>query len=219
MKQNNVVVFGAGGHGKVIIDILEKMGCWHILGFLDSSKESGTEILDYKVLGNEQFVTTLAPETFYIVAVGDNWIRREIVKRLIELKSDLKFATAIHPTAVIARDVEIGPGTAVMAGAVINPCTRIGNHCKINTQCSVDHDNTIGDFAAIEPGAVLNGTIRVGTCSTVASGAVVRHGINIGDHVIVGAGATVLNDVEDRVIVYGTPAKVIRSRLENERYL
>ncbi len=219
MNRKPIVIFGAGGHGKVITDILEKMGTWQILGFLDSSRAKGSLVMDYAVLGNEEDLLTLPQDVSCIIAIGDNWTRSQVEKKLLKIKPTLFFAIAIHPGAVIGRDVEVGVGTVVMAGAVINPCTKIGRHCKVNTGATIDHDNVLGDFSAVEPGATLSGTVSVGEFSTIAVGAKVKHGIAIGPHTVIGAGSTVLSNIADHVVAYGTPAVVVRTRKVNDRYL
>ena len=154
-----------------------------------------------------------------IVAIGDNWTRARVVARIRELQPDFQFVTAIHPDVCVARDVSIGEGTVVMAGAVVNTGTRIGAFCILNTRCSVDHECTLGEFSSVAPGVVTGGCVAIGPFSAVGIGATLIHEVRIGEHTVVGAGATVVNDVPDHVVVYGTPARFVRSREAGEPYL
>lgn len=217
----NALVFGAGGQGRVIADIIECNHSHNILGFLDDAVKIGTRIgTAYEVLGDRFAAATLCnANTEMFIAVGDNWSRAKLIAHLKELNRAIVFGTAVHPSACIARGVKIGVGASVMAGATINVDSVLGQFCIINTQASIDHDCTIGDFASVLPGAVLGGNVNVGEFSVVALKAGIIHQINIGAHSVIGAGATVVNDVPSFSVAYGNPAKVVRSRKQGESYL
>jgi len=219
--KNNVVVVGSGGHAKVIIDIIEKQDSFSIIGLIDGFRKPGTEIYGYKVLGGEAILATADYKdiTHGIVAIGDNWVRSRVATTIKQLKPDCSFIKAIHPSANLARDVIIGEGTAVMAGAIINSGTVIGSHCIINTNASVEHDNTLGSFVAIAPGAVTGGNVTIGDFSTVGLGAKVIHKIAIGTHSLIGAGAVVIEDIGNQAVWYGIPARLARKRAVDESYL
>ena len=150
--RKKVVIIGAGGHAKVIADIIEKSGD-EIVGFLDDNKEIGTTIInEYKVIGdlNNRFTMAVTKENLeFIIAIGDNKKREEISH-----SPNLKFYTAIHPSAQIGLDVEIQEGTVIMANACINSSAKIGKHCIINTGAIIEHDNIIEDFVHISPNAI-----------------------------------------------------------------
>lgn len=213
-----VVIIGSGGHGRVILDILEKQAAYEIAGFIDDQKPVGTKIYDYQVLGKVADLKSLEVE-HAIIAIGDNWSRGRVARELEAAAPRMKLATAIHPAATLARDVEIQPGTVIMAGAVLNPGTRVGRNCIINTAASVDHDCQIGDFASLGPGAVLGGNVKVGAYSAVSIGATVIHGMQIGANAVIGAGAAVVSDIEAFAVAYGVPCRSVRKRNEDERYL
>lgn len=218
---NDIVIIGSGGHAKVIIDIVEKQGLFNIVGLIDAFKAIGTEVFGYKVIGNESVLLTSNFQNVRhgIVAIGDNWVRHQVVKKIIALCSNFQFVTAIHPSANIAKGVTIGNGTVLMAGSILNSDTIVGDHCIINTNSSLDHDNIIGDFVTIAPGAVTGGNVAVGDFSSVSLGAKVIHKIVIGKHSLVGAGSVVVNNVESQSVCYGVPAKMIRERSIGEKYL
>ena len=213
-----VVIVGAGGHGRVIYDSLRHMGT-KVLGFLDTNKPIGTKVRDLTVIGHHSDVLKYSDRAEIIIGIGDNWIRSEMRRQLLEISPNILFGKAIHPSAVISKDVLIGSGTVVMAGAVINTATKIGEHAIINTSASIDHDCEIGEFSAIQPGAVLGGEVNLGEFCTIALGARVIHGIKIGSHTVIGAGATVLKNLPAFSVAYGSPAKVIRSRKSSDTYL
>ena len=209
-----ILIVGCSGHARVVIDIVELEGKYRIHGLIDSFKDSGTQLLGYEVIGTEEDIPTLVrsgtASAMGIVAIGDNWSRARIVTRIRELQSNFQFLTAIHPSACVARDVHVGDGTVVMAGAVVNVGSSIGPFCILNTCCSVDHDCILGEYSSLAPGVVTGGQVVVGAFSAFGIGATAIHKVQIGEHTVVGAGATVLKDVPDRVVVYGTPARIIR---------
>jgi sugar O-acyltransferase (sialic acid O-acetyltransferase NeuD family) len=207
----NILIFGAGGHGKVIVDIVEKQGVYQILGILDPNKKPGELFCGYPVLGGDETVGRHASKASRgIIAVGENSIRARVTKHVSEIHPAFAFVSAVHPSAVLGKDVAIGPGSVVMAGVVINSGSRIGSHCVLNTRCSLDHDGLLGDFAQIAPGATLGGNVRVGEHAFVGLGASVIHEKKIGEHAVVGAGAVVIRDVPSYSVAVGVPARVIK---------
>ena len=198
----NVVIIGAGGHAKVIADIVLLSGD-NLIGFLDDNKEKQglTIFKGYKVIGKISDADKYQ-NSYFIIAIGDNYRRSDIAEKL-----NLKYYTAIHPKAIIADTVKIGEGTVVMAGAVINPSTKVGKHCIVNTSCSIDHDNTLEDYVHISPGAHLAGTVYIEEYTWICAGATVSNNISISSDIIVGAGATVLKNLSTAGTYVGTPAR------------
>lgn len=195
----NVIIIGAGGHGKVIADMVSCAGD-RVLGFLDDGK-AGTQVLgpvsDY----------VKYPEAAFIVAIGSADARRRVVQQL----KNVRWYTAIHPKATVsAADVTVGEGTAVMAGAVINPGAKIGRHCIVNTGAIVEHDNRIGDFAHISVGAKLAGTVTVGENTWIGIGAVVSNNVSVCHDCLIGAGAVVVRSIEEPGTYAGVPARKIK---------
>lgn len=190
-----VIIIGAGGHGKVIADIIKLSGDT-VFGVLDDN----TSIPG--VMGEVSECTKYLDKSF-IIAIGNNAIREKIVC----LYPNLKYYTAIHPTAVIAGDVEIGEGTAIMAKAVVNSSAVIGNHCIVNTAAVVEHDNIIGNYVHISPGAVLCGTVNVGDRTHFGAGSVVKNNISITDDVVIGCGGCVVKNIADSGTYVGVPIK------------
>ena len=187
-----VVIIGAGGHSKVIADIVTKSKD-NLIGFLDDNKNllNKTIYLDKKVIGTTDDIEKYN-DCWFLIGIGNNKIRKEI-----SMKYKLNYYTAIHPSAIISNEVTIGEGTVIMPGVVVNTGTSIGKHCIINTSCSIDHDNVIEDFVHISPGAHLAGTVKIGEESWICAGVTVINNITIAKNNIIGAGATVIKNINN----------------------
>lgn len=206
--KEKLVVFGAGGHAKVVIDIIEQQGNYKIAGLLDDDlKLQGQRFFGYPVLGTRAHLPALvsAQLRHAIVAIGDNADRAAVAAQLDQL--GWRFANAVHPRASIGRGVNIGPGSVVMAGCVVNADAYLGAQVIVNTGATVDHDCRIEDNVHIAPGCHLCGNVGVGQGSLLGAGSTVIPGVSIGKHVIVGAGSTVIRDVTDETRVSGSPAR------------
>ncbi len=196
---NRLIIIGASGHGKVVADIAELNGYTDIV-FLDNNPEI-KNCAGYPVLGPDSMISQLEGDVF--VAIGNAEIRKKIMKK----NRDRFFPVLFHPSAVVAESVEIGAGSVIMAGAVVNPEARIGRGVIVNTCSSVDHDCIIGDYCHISVGTHLCGTVNVGECSWIGAGAIVINNINICADCMIGAGAVVINNLEESGIYIGIPAK------------
>lgn len=201
----SVLILGAGGHAKVVADILQSQEI-SVLGFLDDNpNQTGKTLLGLPVLGPiEEY--RLFNSSGLVIGIGLNTTRRAIVERLGQAADNL-WVNAIHPSAIIARSARIGRGVVVAAQTVINPDTVIGDHVIINTSASVDHDCVIGDYAHIAPGAHLAGSVQVGTGALIGIGAQVIPNRTIGGWSTIGAGATVIHNIPENIIAKGTPAQ------------
>lgn len=207
MKEK-VVLIGAGGHAKVIIDILNQNGNYEIIGCLDKSYREKGKILGCDVIGDDSMIPKLYSRGIKkaFVALGDNKLRHRISKNLISRGFSL--VNAISEKSYIARSVRLGSGIAVMAGAVINPDTIIGDNVIINTNVSIDHDCNIGESCHIAPGANLSGNVSIGVGTFLGTGCKVRDKINIGEWSVVGVGSAVVGDIPSHSLAYGVPARV-----------
>ena len=200
-----LVIIGASGHGKVIADIAKKLNYSEIV-FLDDDTNL-VECNGYRVVGTTKDVKSYKSYEF-VVAIGNAGIRKKIQNQLMNENS--KIATLVHPKAVIGENVVLGAGTVIMAGAVINPCVKIGNGCIINTCASVDHDCVIGDFAHISVGAHIAGTVTIGECTWIGAGATIINNLNICGSCTIGAGAVVVKDITEQGTYIGVPAKRLK---------
>ncbi len=207
---SNVFVFGASGHAKVVIDILERTKGMKVAFVVDDTTQArGARFCGYPVIGRAALLAGRRKAGTGIIAIGDNSVRARIAAWLME--QGFRATSAMHPASIVARRVEIGEGTAVMAGVVLNSETRVGSHVIINTGATVDHDCTIGDFVHIAPGCHLCGGVTVGAGALLGVGTAVIPGVHIGANVVVGAGSTVVQDVPDGARVAGSPCRPIAS--------
>lgn len=211
-----VVIFGTGGHSKVIHDILIKQNRYKPVAFVSKNRNLKKFLgLDHIEEGDINKYGFKAG----IIAIGDNHTRKLVCDFIQSKTNNFEFVSAIHPSAQIGSFVEIGSGAAIMANVVVNSGTKIGAHAILNTSCSIDHDCSIEDFVSIAPGAVLGGNVSVGFSSAISLGAKVIHGKKIGVHTVVGAGALVLSDIDNNKVAYGNPCRIIKGRAIGEKYL
>jgi sugar O-acyltransferase (sialic acid O-acetyltransferase NeuD family) len=208
LMSTNYVIYGAGGHSLVVIDILRSRGIGVAQVFDDHPmgrhRAHGDVSPGIRLVGADLFPSIDVP---VILCVGRNNERAELDRLL-----DAAWGQAIHDSAIIAPDVPIGEGTVVHHRSVIQTNSRIGRHCLINTAASIDHDNVIGDFVHVSPHATLCGHVEVGDGTHIGAGAIVIPKVKIGRWCTVGAGAVVLRDVPDHATVVGNPARVLPGR-------
>lgn len=205
----SIFVFGASGHAKVVIDVIEREGLSIIASIFDDDVSlKGGQFFGYPVLGGKDSLIVMNRSINRgIIAIGNNRIRRNISKWLLE--KNFQLVSSTHPSAQLGRDIIIGDGTVLMASVVVNSGSRIGQNVIVNTLASVDHDCVIGDNVHIAPGVRLCGNVHIGENSIVGAGSIIVPNIVIGNNVTVGAGSTVLRDIPDGKTVVGSPAKSI----------
>jgi len=213
MMTRPVILIGAGGHAKVLIASLLLLRR-EIIGIAEAKIEKQSELLwEIPIIGADEAIKKFGSEEIELVnglgSVGSPHRRMEIYQRF--KKEGYRFAGVVHPSALIMRDVELGEGVQIMAGAIIQPGCRIGDNAVINTGAILDHDCIIGEHTHIAPGSVLSGGVRVGTASHVGTSATVIQGIEVGENVVIGAGAVVIKNIPDGVKVVGVPARIITS--------
>lgn len=192
-----MILYGAGGHGKVVSTILDKK----ISFFFD--KEDRNELLnDLRVV---KYSEHISPYETVIVTIGDNRIRNLVSK---SCKHD--FSKIIHETALVDYSTTVGVGSQLLHRCVIQAGTIIGKHTIINTSASIDHDCQIGDYAHIAPNSTLCGNVEIGEGTLIGAGTTIIPGVRIGKWCVIGAGSVVVNDMPDNVLAFGNPAKIIR---------
>jgi len=203
----NVIIAGAGGHGKVVCDALLAQGL-DVKGFIDKDSQKWRSfLLGFPILGDIDVL--VHHEVELAMGIGDNTTREKVFLRAKTL--GFRFVNVIHPSAVIGRGCRLGEGVVIFANVVINPDTQIGDDVILNTSCSVDHDCVIEAHAHVAPGARLAGNVKVGEGTLIGIGTAVIPGIKIGAHSIVGAGSVVVGDMPDYCVAVGNPARVIKS--------
>lgn len=200
MKQ--LIIIGASGHGKVVVDIA-KLNGYHKIAFLDDD-EGVKMCMRYPVVGRLAEAECYSDADFF-VSIGNACIREKIQNRL--QKNGLQIISLIHPDAVIGNSVTIGTGTVIMAGVVVNPDTVIGDGCIINTGASIDHDNVIEDYVHVSVGSHLAGSVKIGKATWIGIGAVVSNNITICSNCMIGAGAVVVRNIMEVGTYIGVPVK------------
>lgn len=203
-----VFLYGASGHARVVIDIIEKSADCEIAFMVDDNPNlKGEDFFGYPVVGGMSELLLLSEKLSGIICIGDNAIRMKIADLLSS--SGFDFKTVVHPSAQIGRGVQLGTGTVVMAGAVINPAVVVGDHCIVNTGATVDHDCRLGNGVHIAPGATLCGTVECGELCFICAGSTIIPNLVIGAKVTVAAGATVIADIPNQCLALGTPARTL----------
>ena len=219
---NNILIYGASGHSKMIVDIILKNNQYNIIGFIDSYKPINTEIYGYKVIGNLDSLAKLIEEhtiVGIVIAVGDNFLRLNAYNNIVNIAPKIEFIPVIHPSAVLANDVVIPKGTVLMASTIINANAKIGEFCILNSKSSLGHDSMMSDFSSLASGATTGGNVCIGFCSAISLEVTIIQNVSIGDYTVIGAGSLVLNDVEDYKKAFGTPISYIETREANSKYL
>lgn len=216
----NIVIFGSSGYSKKIISIAEISG-FKIAGFIDSFRLPGEEILGYRVLGKEQDIPSLIDKyqiEGIFIGVCDNYLRSKLAEKVSAISPTLEFITLIHPSAVIARNVIIGRGSVIMAGVVIEPDTN-GDFCLLNIHSILSHDCTMSNCSSLGPKAAVAGHCNIGSYTSINIGSTIINKIDIGMHTVVCAGSCVVKDIPSFKVAAGNPARVIRERQPDEKYL
>ncbi len=206
------VIIGAGGHGRVVLDIMQHEGRHEVVGFLDSNPDLHGRLMDgVEVLGPIQRLAGLKEQGVRgaIVAVGHNGTRRSFGEQVQRLGHEL--VSAVHPSANIANNVSIGRGVVVAAGALVCAHCQIGDGVILNTGCLVDHETMIGTACHLCPGVKIAGRVTIESGAFVGIGATVIQHVRVGHDSVIGAGAVVLKDVPPMSTVVGLPAREVKS--------
>jgi UDP-N-acetylbacillosamine N-acetyltransferase len=210
---SKLLLWGSGGHGKVVLDIARALGKYSEIAFLDDDAACvGKECSGCEILGSLGELDSLTSHGFdaIVIAIGANQARA----RCFELARLRGWAlpTMLHPTAVVSPSARLGAGTVVLPRAVVNAGAVIGENCIINTSAVVEHDCRIGDHVHLSPGVLLGGTVTIQSFVHLGLGAIALPGSTIGERAVVGAGAVVLHSVPFGETVVGVPARTTDKR-------
>lgn len=209
MSARRVVVYGAGGHARVVADLAVRLG-HDVVGLVDDLLPLGSVRGGYAVLGPAAWLHDKVGTIAVALGIGDNWIREATFQEC--LRAGVTCPAFVHPSASVAASARLSEGCVVMAGAVINAGAEVGPGVIINSGSVVEHDCRVGRFAHVSPNATLTGAASLGPFAHLGAGATVLPGVEVGEGSIVGAGAVVVSTVRAGVVAVGVPARVVRER-------
>lgn len=215
----DIVILGAGGHGRVVLDIIQQARTHRAIGFLDNNPAlHGRRVDGLPVLGGIDQLDEVRQRGVRgaVIAIGDNGVRRALGDRVEA--GELELVSAIHPSAQLASNASAGKGVVIAAGALVCAHCQIGDYAILNTGCIVDHESMIGTSVHICPGVRLAGHVVVESGAFVGIGATVVQNVRIGFEAIVGAGAVVTQDVDPMTTVVGVPARAIKDAPSVEQF-
>jgi sugar O-acyltransferase (sialic acid O-acetyltransferase NeuD family) len=211
-----VVIIGSGGHAVSVSETVSAMGL--TISYYVSEGRSGGSLLGRPV--REVLETPHVRDGGLVVlAIGDNASRARVWKRLAETVPHEQMPAIIHPSAVIAASAEIASGSVILQGAIIGAGSQVTTGCLVNSRASLDHESTLGTFSSLAPGAITGGRVTIGDRVAICIAACVRQGVSIGHDTVVGASSYVNRDLPSGVVAYGVPARIIRSRKQDDPYL
>jgi sugar O-acyltransferase (sialic acid O-acetyltransferase NeuD family) len=215
-KVKSVVIVGAGGFGREVLEIFKDQNrvskTWNILGFIDENKELHDKMVNgYPVLGGLDWLRKHdSHDLGCVCAINACRTRKQVVEKLEEIGTN--FCNAIHPSVIMSEFVELGQDVIICAGSILTVNIKIGDHVHINLNCTIGHDAVIGRYCTVNPLVAISGNDNLGEGVYVGTGAALIHQISIGNWATVGAGAVVIEDVPERILAVGVPAKSVKSR-------
>ena len=199
---NNLCLYGASGHGKVVAEIAKRSNR-EISCFFDDNSQVAS-IMEVPVKSPES-IENYIEENSFLIAIGNNEIRKRISSKI-----SANYALLVDPTAILRDSVKVGLGSVVMSGVIMNAETVVGDHCIINSGAIIEHECIIGDFSHISPGATITGNVKIGEGTHVGANSVVIPNVTIGNWVTIGAGAVIIEDIPDYAVVVGNPGRIIK---------
>jgi len=210
--RRGLLVWGASGHGKVVLECARAMSSFEPVSFIDDAYTIEGEFFGTPVLGTRACLAPALVRQYpnMVIAIGDNLSRAECFS--VAVTWGFRLVTVIHPSAVVSCSALLGPGSVVIAGAIINANSTIGSNCIINTGATVGHDCSVGDHVHIAPHVALAGETRIGDYAHIGIGAVAVQQTVVGEHAVVGAGAVLVENVPPHVTVVGVPAHIVRQQ-------
>jgi sugar O-acyltransferase (sialic acid O-acetyltransferase NeuD family) len=216
MDKQKVVIIGAGGHAREVLDVIEAINQdtprFEILGFVVELgyQTLGTVINDAPVLGHFDWLEENRHELKAVCGVGFPAPRYHVIKKLEQI--GVEFVNLIHPNTLLTRWITLGTGVIITAGCILTNQITIGNHVHLNRHSNVSHDNVLEDFVTVSPGANLSGNVTLKQGCFIGTGASIIEGKTIGVWAKIGAGSAVIDDIPDNATAVGVPAKVVKTR-------
>lgn len=214
MKNNEILIFGAGGQAKNVALLIEQIGGWNILGFIDrDDSRKGERVLGYEILGDARALEGRGAVNAAL-AIGQPVTTERVVSHLLSVREDVHFPNLVHPSSAMYLDparVTMGRGNVIHGYCLFTADVAIGSFNYFNRYTGLSHDSTVGDFCFIHSGATVSGGARIGSKVQIGANATLIQNITVGDNTVVGAGAVVVKDVASDTVVFGNPAAVLRA--------
>ena len=215
--QEDIVLIGSGGHCKIIVDSIERLGTFKIAGFIDL-EEIGKEVYrGYKIIGHDEDMQSIYDSGIHNAFIGIGFMGKSNIRKKLYFKmkdAGFNFPVIIDPSAVVAKDATIGEGTYIGRDAVVDADAKIGMNCIINTSAIVEHECIIGDFSHLAVASVICGQTQVGDECFLGANSTVIQRLKISDRCVVGAGSVVLSSIDSDCTAVGVPAKVIGDSMQ-----
>ncbi len=210
MDEFRIYIIGAGGHGTVVAEVLGLMGL-QVSGFVDSARAAGSEVSGLPIVGDDTWLLEQAPRAIRLVnGIG---VRADTTRRAAVFEhwtgKGFRFTEIRHPSAVVSASSRSAGSAQIMAGAIVQPGTRLGHNTVVNTGASIDHDCDLEDHVFVSPGTTICGSVFIGEGSFIGAGAVILPGTRIERGAVVGGGTIVKGKVEACSKVVGNPARSI----------
>jgi UDP-perosamine 4-acetyltransferase len=214
-ERMRIVGVGAGGHAKILVELLDETGEHKLVGFTDAQQERwGTEFMGYPVLGGDEALAGLHAKGIHAPFIGvgavsgaGTRLRAKLFRQAVDI--GFQMPTLIHPKAAVSPSATIGVGCVVMAGSVISADVRVGDNVVIYSGTLIEHDSVIDDHVHMSPGVHLAGGVHIGEGVFIGIGASVIHGIRVGRWTTVGAGTVVLKNLPEHIVAVGIPARIL----------
>ena len=209
----DIIVYGAGGHSKTVIDIIEEQGLYRIVSVLDDHEDGAETLMGYPVIRNGEKIDHIIRQVYGgVVAIAENNTRSRIVSKIEGISPEFDFVNIIHPVVSISRHAKLGQGIVIMFGIRVGADATIGEHCVVCSNAVIAHDCDVEDYVFVGPGVSCSGNVTIGAHSYVLSGSVIINNTTVGHHTVVGSASNVVNDLPSNVVAYGNPAQVVRTR-------
>lgn len=219
---NKIIIIGSAGHAKNVIDTIEKVNTHEIIGLVDDYRRFHDKTLGYEIIGKVSDIKILVEKYnvgYLFIAIGDNYNRSEVFHSIKDLGLKISFINVIHPTAILSQPIESNKGIFIGPRVVINRDAIVSPNTLFNSGAILEHDTKLGVFSSLGPNSTIAGGAIIGERTAVGLSASVLEKRVIGNDVVVGSGAVVISNIESNNIIVGLPARVLRSRKPNEKYL
>jgi sugar O-acyltransferase (sialic acid O-acetyltransferase NeuD family) len=212
----DLVIVGSGGFGRetaeAVRDLAAAGAAWRLLGFIDDDPARAGQVIDgTPVLGGREELKRL-PDARLVVVTGrpGNYVSRLRIVSELGLPAE-RYATIIHPSAVVSSSSSVGPGTVLLAHTVLTAAVQVGSHVAVMPHVTLTHDDVVEDFVTLASRAAVGGGARIRSCAYVGAGAIIGEGRSIGELALIGMGAVVTKDVPPREVWAGVPARRLRA--------